>query len=366
MTHPAEDMGAAQTAALDRTTRELAALYEVSFDLGSTLDLDELLDSLLDAALRVVCAPVGYVVLRDRESGSLFLRSVRGVEDRDARGRRSSVAEWVAREVRPLLVNPPDGAGDFVADRVTGAVAAIGVPVNSTDGLAGVVVVGDNDSTRQFSSDDVRVLATVANYAGTALSNAEHFARVQEAYLATVRSLAAAIDAKDPYTRGHSDRVATLALLVAERLALSHEDRLALELAAYLHDIGKIGIRENVLHKPTHLDEGETAEMREHPLIGASILEPVAFPWEITPIVRHHHEHWDGSGYPDGLVGTEIPLLARIISVADSHEAMVSDRPYRNGMATQMALDELKRCAGTQFDTRIVAVFCEEVSRQSA
>lgn len=366
MTQPADTQGAApaEGAALDRTTRELAALYEVSRDIGSTLDLDQVLDSLLDAALQVLRAPFGYVVLRDREAGSLFLRCTRGIEHGIARARRSSVAEWVAREERPLLVNPPEGATAFEADRVTGAAAAVGVPLASTDGLLGVLVVGDDDPSRRFSTEDVRVLATVANHAGTALANAEHFARLQEAYLATVRSLAAAIDAKDPYTRGHSDRVAALALLVADRLDLSHGDRLALELAAYLHDIGKIGIGESVLHKPSRLDDGETEVMRAHPLIGANILAPVAFPWPIAPIVRHHHEHWDGSGYPDCLSGTEIPLLARIISVADSHEAMVSDRPYRKGLDTEVALGELRRCAGTQFDARVVELFCEAVAQR--
>jgi hypothetical protein len=128
-------------------------------------------------------------------------------------------------------------------------------------------------------------------------------------------------------------------------------------MAAYLHDIGKIGIPEGILRKPGRLEDAEMAQMRHHPLIGASILKPVAFPWPITPIVRHHHEAFDGSGYPAGLAGEDIPLAARILTIADSYEAMVSDRPYRKGRDPRVALDELKRCAGSQFDPGLVGLF---------
>ncbi len=139
----------------------------------------------------------------------------------------------------------------------------------------------------------------------------ELFASLREAYLGTVRSLAAAIDAKDAYTRGHSERVAEYGTLVAQRMGLSEEECLALELAAYLHDIGKIGIPEAILRKPGRLDDDEFVVMKSHPIVGATILTPVEFPWPIMPAVRHHHEHFDGRGYPAGLKGTEIPLLAR-------------------------------------------------------
>ncbi len=353
----------AEPSAAERTARELALLYEVSRDLGSSLDLDDVLDALLDASLRLAAAPLGYVVLRDRESGTQFLRCTRGIGHAAARGRRSSIADWVLEQGRPLVVNASE-SNDASGDSVTGAAAAVGVPLVSAAGVIGVVVVADDATDRHFGADEVRLLATAANHGASAVANAELYASLQEAYLTTVRSLAAAIDAKDTYTRGHSDRVARLAGLVGEWIGLSHDQLLALELAAYLHDIGKIGIAEGVLRKPGRLDEVETEQMHEHPLIGATILEPVSFPWEITPIVRHHHERWDGSGYPAGLAGDEIPLLARIMSVADSHEAMVSERPYRAGMSERDALAELRRCAGTQFDERIVHLFCEAMRQR--
>jgi putative nucleotidyltransferase with HDIG domain len=175
--------------------------------------------------------------------------------------------------------------------------------------------------------------------------------------------LAAAVDAKDSYTRGHSDKVAAYAVMIGEELGLSHDQRIALEMAAYLHDIGKIGIKEEILLKPGKLTDDEMAQMSHHPLIGANILKPVGFPWPITPIVRHHHERWDGDGYPAGLKGEEIPLLARVLTVADAFEAMTADRPYRRGITPEEGLEELMRCAGTQFDARVVTAFSEVMAR---
>jgi putative nucleotidyltransferase with HDIG domain len=214
--------------------------------------------------------------------------------------------------------------------------------------------VGSSNADYRFDSDDVRLLSTIANHATIAVGNIELFMSLQEAYLDTVRSLAAAVDAKDSYTRGHSDKVATYSTMIAQRLGLSHEQLTALEMAAYLHDIGKIGIPEAILLKPDRLTDEQMTQMRHHPLIGANILKPVAFPWAITPIVRHHHEYWDGKGYPAGLQGEEIPLLARILCVADSYEAMTADRPYRAGRSAADAIEELRRCSGTQFDPRVV------------
>jgi putative nucleotidyltransferase with HDIG domain len=337
---------------------ELTTLYETSRTLGSTLDLTGLLNTVLDEALGVLEVDVGYVVLRDRATDELELRSRRG-----ASGVPSellvdgSVTEWVARERRPLMLNP--GA---TATSPSGVIhATLAVPLADSDGAIGVIMVGSTNGHDRFTSDDVRLLSTIANHSTVAIRNVELFASLREAYLGTVRSLAAAIDAKDAYTRGHSERVAEYGTLVAQRMGLSEEEVLALELAAYLHDIGKIGIPEAILRKPGRLDDDEFTVMKSHPIVGATILTPVEFPWPIMPAVRHHHEHFDGHGYPAGLKGPEIPLLARILTVADSFEAMVSDRPYRRGRAHDDALAEIVRCSGTQFDPVVVDAFVEVV-----
>ncbi len=346
---------------LTRKVSELATLYDMSRSLGTTLELDTLLGSVLESALSIFDVEVGYVAMHDRDTGDLLVRSARGL-DRELPDEplHSPVAEWVVREGRPLIFNPlreDEGAGR--TDEVSGAVAVLCVPMLSGDGVVGAIAVGSHDASRRFTSDDVRLLATIANHAAIAVGNISLFSSVQEAYLATVRALAAAIDAKDPYTRGHSDGVAEFALGIGDRMSLSAEQSIALEMAAYLHDIGKIGISEDILLKPGKLTDAEMSQMRHHPLIGANILKSVAFPWPIAPIVRHHHEHFDGRGYPAGLRGDEIPLLARILTVADAFEAMVADRPYRRGRSHQEAILELRRCAGTQFDPRVVGSFIE-------
>ncbi|MFA5843885.1 MAG: HD domain-containing phosphohydrolase [Coriobacteriia bacterium] len=348
-----------RTEVLTKKVLELATLYEISRSLGSTLDLDVLLDSVLDSTMRIFNIELGYVTLRDKETSRISLRAWRGPgqSQADERAVRSSMAEWVIREGRPLIFNPPASGEGQQVDTVSGALAALCVPLISGEGTVGAITVGTHDRTFRFSSDDVRLLSTIANHVTIAVGNIDLFSSLQEAYLATVRSLAAAVDAKDPYTRGHSDKVATYAMAIAERLELSTEQRTALEMAAYLHDIGKIGIREEILLKPGRLSAPEMGQMRHHPLIGANILRPVAFPWPIAPVVRHHHEHWDGSGYPAGLKGEEIPLLARILTVADAYEAMTADRPYRPGRSREEAIVELRRCSGSHFDPRVAEAF---------
>lgn len=345
---------------------ELATLYEMSRSLGSTLDLDTLLDSVLDSALRIFNVEIGYVTLRDPETGELEMRASRGGAALSRSALRSSMCDWVVREGRPLIFNP---VGEGEAERrepMSGAQAALCVPLISSEGTVGAITVGSRDAEHRFTSDDVRLLATVANQVTIAVGNIGLFSSLQEAYLATVRALAAAVDAKDPYTRGHSDQVARLSLVIADAMGLSGEQRTALEMAAYLHDIGKIGISEEILLKPGRLTDEEMAQMRHHPLIGASILHPVTFPWPITPLVRHHHEHFDGSGYPAGLRGEEIPLLARVLTVADAFEAMIADRPYRHGRSREQAILELRRCSGTQFDPKIADAFIGVLERETA
>jgi putative nucleotidyltransferase with HDIG domain len=341
---------------------ELTTLYDMSRALGSTLELDALLDSTLDAALRSFAVDSGYLVLRDPFTSELKLRVWRGTADAqpDDCAVRSSMSEWVVAQGRPLIFNPPRDLGDAEnVDEITGALAAVCVPLHSSDGVIGAIAVGSRDRATRFTGEDVRLLSTIANHLTISIGNTELFASLQDAYLATVRSLAAAVDAKEPYMRGHSERVAVFARATAEHMGMSHEQRTALEMAAYLHDIGKIGISELILRKPGPLDEEETATMRHHPLIGANILRPVAFPWPIAPVVRHHHERYDGTGYPAGLRGEEIPILARVLSVTDAYEAMTADRPYRTGLSHEGAIAELRRCAGTDFDPRVVEALIE-------
>lgn len=195
----------------------------------------------------------------------------------------------------------------------------------------------------------------------------ERTARLQHAYrtlkkshMDSVKVLAEAIDAKDPYTRGHSDRVKRMSLGIAKKLGFSEDGQETLEYGALLHDIGKIGIKDEVLRKHGSLSSEEYQYIREHPVIGVKIVEGVEFFKDKIPMIRHHHEHYDGNGYPDGLVGEAIPLEARIISIPDAFDAMTSARPHRGVMPLQDVLAELEKCSGKQFDPKVLEIFLRE------
>ncbi len=172
-----------------------------------------------------------------------------------------------------------------------------------------------------------------------------------------VRSIISALEAKDPYTHGHSLRVSEYALLIGEALKLSKEELLNLELGALLHDVGKIGTPEHILLKPGRLTKEEFEIMKKHPVGSAEILSHIELLKDVVPIVKYHQERMDGLGYPDGLKGDQIPLLSRIVYIADAFDAMTSDRPYRKALPVQQAYDELLRCAGDQFDPQLAALF---------
>jgi putative nucleotidyltransferase with HDIG domain len=180
--------------------------------------------------------------------------------------------------------------------------------------------------------------------------NRQLIAALEAGYLATLRSLTSAIDAKDPSTRGHSQRVSELAVAIGQELGLPPGDLKSLAYGGLLHDIGKIGIPEAILHKSTALAKEEMAQMKEHPAIGAEILRGVDFLRSAVPAVRSHHERWDGTGYPAGLVGKEIPLVARIVNAADTFDACTSVRPYQQVMGLEDALAVLRQLRGTQID----------------
>lgn len=183
-------------------------------------------------------------------------------------------------------------------------------------------------------------------------------------YLDFLKVLVYILESKEPYTSGHSERVSFYADLIAQEMHLSAEEKENLQIATLLHDIGKIGVSNYVLEK-SDLNENETFNLKQHPLKAVQLIEPLAFPAMVISAIRHHHERWDGKGYPDGLAGENIPLLARIISLADSYDAMTTDRPYREGLSTKKVFEELEKNAGSQFDPQIVSVFLKNFNNHA-
>ena len=181
--------------------------------------------------------------------------------------------------------------------------------------------------------------------------------QLTKAYRDTITAVANSIDARDPYTRGHTQRVTIIAEAIAREMGIAEEDLFILEIGTLLHDVGKIGLSDAVLFKPGELDSDEYEHVKEHPITGEKIIRNISYLEDAMPIIRFHHERYDGAGYPDKTIGKDIPLAGRIVAVADAFDAMTSDRPYRKRMAYDRAIEELKKESGKQFDPEIVTTF---------
>jgi len=208
-----------------------------------------------------------------------------------------------------------------------------------------------------FDEEDKEGLCALANQVAVAVENANLYQQLKETFHETAQALAQTIEKRDPYTGGHTQRVMKYSVAIGELMGLSAKELEDLKLAAILHDIGKIGVRDDVLLKQARLDEDEVRKMNRHTEYGAEILRHVSQLRDIVPGVRSHHEKYDGSGYPDKLKGDAIPLIARIIAVADTFDAMTTDRPYRKGLTPETAFEELQKQAWKQFDGNAVEYF---------
>jgi HD-GYP domain-containing protein (c-di-GMP phosphodiesterase class II) len=246
------------------------------------------------------------------------------------------------------------------------------IPCYFRDDMLGILLLGDKKENTKLGNDELDFLIALSQDVAMALRNAQLFNQLrdelenkQKLFLHTTIALAAAIDAKDHYTHGHTSRVTNVSLLVAKKYAEKHKnlnDQRFIEnvqIASLLHDIGKIGVPESILNKQGPLTDDERKKINEHPMIGVNILTSIHELKDAIQGVKYHHERYDGKGYPEGLKGDAIPLIAAVITIADSYDAMVSDRPYRSGMPKEKAIDEIKRCTGAQFHPEITPLFLE-------
>ncbi|MDR3685545.1 MAG: GAF domain-containing protein [Coriobacteriia bacterium] len=354
----------------NQRVRELTALNRLASVLGQDIQLEALLRRALQQVIYVAGADGGSIMLYDSASRILTIEAAEGLSDKviaDTQVRLGEgISGWVAQHRKSLLLI--DGAGTAFDGELKeqGLKSALSVPLIAKDRMIGVLNIDRSSSATQFSQPNLSVVASFAGQLAMAIDNARVYSDLEGHFLGTITALAAAVDAKDPYTFGHSSGVTDHAIAIAEGLGLTEHETETLRKAAILHDIGKIGIDGSILNKPGPLDAGEREIMQQHPSIGANILGSLDFLEDVVPIVFYHHEHYDGHGYPAGMAGEDIPLGARIISVADAFNAMTSDRPYRSALGLEQAARELERNAGTQFDPRIVDVFLQILARSAS
>jgi putative nucleotidyltransferase with HDIG domain len=349
----------------------LEVLYKADRIARDIEDLDRMLEHLMDLILESITATRGYVFLIDPESSGLVPYVRRGSDLADTDGEivvsRTILNAAVERRESILssdaLVDERFHASRSVCRaKVRSAMCA---PLVNRGKVLGVIYVDSTDRTNLYTREDLALLSALASKAGTNLDNARLYDDLRNLFYNTVETLVRAIQARDRYTSGHSARVSRYSLLIGEKLGLTTKDRHELYLAAMLHDIGKIGIPDELLNREGKLTEEQFQQIRSHVTVGASMLKALGEMNPIVPLILHHHEAWDGSGYPDGLEGEEIPLMSRILAVADSYDAMTSDRPYRKAMSRSRAIDEIKRCSGTCFDPRVVEAFLAVVKEQA-
>lgn len=349
---------------LERAVSRLSALYRLGLAINSTMNLDNLFDLLIRKSMDTLKARIGYILLLDREAWMLKIGSAVGIPEHIDTGMRvplraGGVSHWVIENHQPLLIANIEQAREFSKVSRLGFTrdSVICAPLIIKDEVIGTITIANKQDESAFTADDLELLSTIAAQASVAIKNARLYEEQQTTYLNTVQALVSAIEASDAYTRGHSERVTRYSLAVARHMNLSASELKRLEQAAILHDIGKIGIDIGLLHKEDKLSSNDIDILRQHPIIGVRILEPINFLKNVREIIEQHHERFDGAGYPHGLTGEDLLLEARILAVADTYDAMTSDRPYRKALAHDIAIQEIADNAGAQFDPEVARAF---------
>ena len=348
--------------------QELSVLYDVSDALANARDVVSVGQQVLQHAGAVMTFDWGAFVAYDSERSMARIVAALGSTEGVPRAWRvvepDSYAWAALNSDEPLLLPELSDSERLRLRRDIGAAGEgigclLAVPMTSAQRPVGVVLLLKKAGKHPFTSADAKLAKALASQAGVSVGHLQLHEESKEMFFSTVWSLASAVDAKDAYTHGHSQRVARYSGQLGRALGFDDQEIERLELSAVLHDVGKIGVPEAILNKPDRLTSAEMAVMKSHPEKGAEILSSIRAMRDIVPGVLHHHERFDGMGYPRTLKGENIPLQARIIIIADTFDAMTSTRPYRNALPTQVAIDEIRRCTGTQFDPRLADVFVE-------
>jgi HD-GYP domain-containing protein (c-di-GMP phosphodiesterase class II) len=337
--------------------KEITLLYDIAEKLTASLDPEEAAQLVADEAKRLIKADNISVMLKNEETGMFEVIGSSGRELHPGEGLKIGIgiAGSVVLSGRAEIVNDILSDARYVcgAIRVSSLMCA---PLKIKDRVIGVIYISSEEPVH-YTAEDLKLLSALAYQAAADIENARLYDSLKDTFITTVHTLAETIEKRDPYTGGHTKRVMNYSVSIGKVLGLSELEIERLELAAILHDIGKIGIKDCVLLKKRKLTVDEFEDIKLHPIYAEEILNHIKHLRGIIPGVKHHHERYDGSGYPEKLKGDSIDIIARIISVADAFDAMTTDRPYRKKLELEKAFDELKDNSGTQFDPNVVKAF---------
>jgi response regulator RpfG family c-di-GMP phosphodiesterase len=339
--------------------REIISLHALSEQLQASLSLDEIIQSTLSAIIKNVKIDLVAFYLRNKETKEFE-------EHNFMIGENAPPTAEIGQLDFPKVLNEIEKRGSILLQKGNIAQCFISPPKNITSFLCiplvarqrvlGLLIYHSYDTGSAFTEGQRKLTSMLGSRAAAAVDNALLYRNLQLTFRQTIQGLARAIEAMDTYTAGHSDRVTIYARIIAEELGEPQDQIELIQQASILHDIGKLGCHTN-LNKPGKLTVEEYKIFKAHPSFGKDILAPISFLKAVIPGVQHHHERWDGDGYPRQLKGEAIPKIARILSVADSYDAMTSDRAYRQALEHSVAIQELQRCVKTQFDPIIVEAF---------
>ncbi len=354
----------------DREIIELQLMHKISKEAAGVTNLNKTLQLIIDEACKAFEAGIGSILLIDSKTNELVMKAARGLDIEFLKNVRIKVGErisgWVAETKEPLLVVDVESDERFAkrSNEKYFNKSLITVPISCRDKFLGVININNKKSMEVFTEHDLDLLVAIAEQAGIIISNADTYRQFQEVYLNTVSALTEAIDTKDHYTKSHSEHVTKYAMNIGKEMKLDDDRMNILRDASKLHDIGKIGVHDYILMKPGKLTSEEWEEIKLHSIKGVKILQPLTFLNGSIDAIRGHHERFDGKGYPDGKKGKDISLEARIMAVADSFDAMTTERPYRKGLSIEEAKEEIIRNKGTQFDPEVVDAFIRCLDKQ--
>ncbi len=345
-----------------RPGEQLLALLRAGHYLTSIETEEDLLHNILNDAVSTLEAQRGAIVLSDPESNQLKLRALASGHSQipSRPGFSQNLAMRCFTRGESILCSHVDEDPELAGARsiAEGTMASVlCVLLRTPRRRIGVLHLDRGPMQEPFTTDDLNLADAMAAHVSAGIECAEMQRKQRDLFYATITMLAQAVEMRDEYTGGHTARVTQYSTLLAQHLDVSAKDLHLIRIGTPLHDIGKIGIDDAILRKPGKLTPSEFEVMKTHTTKGAKILEQVVELHDVIPIVRSHHERWDGMGYPDGLAGTNIPMLARIVAVADAFDAMTSDRPYRKGMPPEQAFAEVEKNKGKQFDPEIAEKF---------
>ncbi len=355
---------------------QFETLNEVSGLLNSSLDVSVVREKALQATCRLLQCETASLLLVDHRKGELYWETALGEAGAELKSIRlpiddRSIAGYVAMSGESVILNDVQSDARHNRKASSGFVTRtmICVPLRAKERTIGVLQALNKlpSAPRKpsphawpvFHDDERRLLETLSHQVAIAVENSRLYGDLRKSFYDTVEALAEAIEKKDRYTGGHTKRVVHYSMCIAKYLGLTAEELENIRLGAVLHDVGKIGIEDSILKKPAALESEEWKVMQTHPELGYEIMGRVESMKDVMAGMRYHHEKWDGTGYPLGLKGEEIPLLARVISVADTYDAMVSTRPYRKGLPPKVAFEEIVKYSGTQFCPTVVKAFIQ-------